>query len=775
MLFQKNIPADGLAGLQQNWKNDLSSGFLVFLIALPLCLGISLASGFPPIAGIFTAIIGGMVVSVFAGSKLTIKGPAAGLIAIAVGAIDTFSKYNTPDDRMMAYKLTLAVIVVASVLQVIFGLVKAGRYGDFFPASVIHGMLAAIGIIIFAKQFPVLMGVKPQSKEPLELLAEIPQMLKEMNPEIFLIGGVSLLILFILPLIKNKLIKMIPAPMLVLVFAVLMGFYFDLLHEHKYMFLGHEYHLGENFLVTLPDNILDGITFPVFTHIFTLDSIQFILMFSLVGSIESLLTVKAIDGLDPYQRKSDMNRDLVAVGAGNILAGLIGGLPMISEVVRSSANVNNGARTRWANFFHGIFLLIFVAFFPGLIHQIPLAALAAMLVYTGYRLASPKEFKNTYQIGAEQLVIFLTTLIITLATDLLLGVFAGIVLKILIHIIGGANPLRIFKAKAELSHKHETYCLNISNYAIFSNFLGYKKYLAQIPAGSHVIINFEQAWYVDHTFMEHIHHFEHDHHLTGGTVELEGLENHKPFSDHPLAARKIRKNAQGKSKEISLNNRQKALQKVADQLGCSKFNPNLAYDSMRMIHFSFFQGKKVKYLENRLIKEIKGATLEFTDLLVTEGARTSETRYKTSVLFVSHLHDHFPDFRIEKEGFWDKFFGGSDINFEQYPVFSKKYLLRGADEQAIKAFFDEELIRFFEKHHDFLVETKGDKILIHRDKGLTPPKLVTEEFKFAEELFSIIHKSCLSQMDYLQSESKKNHPVNSPLANSLDGQSNIEQ
>jgi MFS superfamily sulfate permease-like transporter len=152
MLTQKSIPADGLAGLQQNWKTDLVSGFLVFLIALPLCLGISLASGFPPIAGIFTAIIGGMFVSIFAGSRLTIKGPAAGLIAIAVGAIDTFSKYNTPTDPMLAYKLTLAVIVVASLIQVVFGLLKAGRLGDFFPASVVHGMLAAIGVIIFSKQ-----------------------------------------------------------------------------------------------------------------------------------------------------------------------------------------------------------------------------------------------------------------------------------------------------------------------------------------------------------------------------------------------------------------------------------------------------------------------------------------------------------------------------------------------------------------------------------------------------------------------------------------------
>lgn len=738
----KSIPADGLAGLQENWKTDLVSGFLVFLIALPLCLGISLASGFPPIAGVFTAIVGGLLVSLFAGSRLTIKGPAAGLIAIAVASVETFNQYNTPTDNMMGYKLTLAVIVVAGVIQIAFGLAKLGRFGDFFPASVVHGMLAAIGIIIFSKQVHTLMGVKPTAKEPLELLAEIPKSFAEMNPEIMMIGVVSLLVLFLLPLFKNKYIKMIPAPMLVILIAVGLGFYFDLLHEHKYIFMGHEYKIGENYLVTLPKNMLDGVTFPIFTHLFTLESLQFILMFSLVGSIESLLTVKAIDGLDPYQRKSDMNKDLVAVGIGNTLVGFIGGLPMISEVVRSSANVNNAAKTRWANFFHGVFLLIFVAFFPSIIHQIPLAALAAMLVYTGYRLASPKEFRNTYKIGVEQLAIFMTTLIVTLATDLLIGVFAGIVLKMLIHIFAGAKPSHIFKATAEMTQEGNVVHLKIGNYAIFSNFLGYKKHLANIPPGTNVFINFENAKIVDHTFMEHIHHFEHDHHLTGGTVELEGLEHHKPFSDHPLAARKINKNAKGDTKEIVLNTRQKALVETSNQITGSKFNPTLAYDSMRMINFTFFNGKKVKYLENRISKEITGATLEFTDVLVTEGARMSENKYKTSVLFISHLHDHFPDFRIEREGFFDKYLGGQDINFDGFPIFSKRYLLKGTDEKAIRAFFNGDLIRFFEANTQFLVEAKGDKILIHKDLGLTPPKEVINEFEFAEQLFAIIHQSC---------------------------------
>lgn len=198
--------------------------------------------------------------------------------------------------------------------------------------------------------------------------------------------------------------------MLVILVSIPMGMYFDLEHEHVYLFQSHQYHVGPSFLVTLPDKMLDAITLPNFSQIFSGTSIKYIIMFALVGSLETLISAKAVDMLDPYKRKSNFNRDLIAVGAGNTIAGLIGGLPMISEIVRSSSNINNGAKTSWSNFFHGAFLLIFVAFFPMLIHQIPLAALAAMLVFTGFRLASPREFSKTYKIGAEQLAIFMVTI-----------------------------------------------------------------------------------------------------------------------------------------------------------------------------------------------------------------------------------------------------------------------------------------------------------------------------------------------------------------------------
>lgn len=532
------IPSTGLAGLKENWKADLTSGFLVFLIALPLCLGISMASGFPPVAGIFTAIIGGLLVSFLGGSQLTIKGPAAGLIVIAIGAVTELGQ----GDAMLGYRLTLAVIVIAGIIQIVFGWIKSGVLADFFPSAAVHGMLAAIGIIIIAKQLFTLIGAKATGQETLELLAEIPQAFGEMNPDIAIIGFVSLAVMFLFPLFKNKYLKMLPAPLIVILVAIPLGIYFDLEHEHKYLFLdGHEYTIGPKFLVTLPDNLLSAITFPDFSQILSGTSIKYIIMFALVGSLESLLSTKAIDGLDPYKRKSNMNKDLVGVGIGNTLAGFIGGLPMISEIVRSSANINNGGKTMWSNFFHGLFLLVFVAFFPNLIHQIPLAALAAMLIYTGFRLASPKEFYKTYKIGREQLAIFLVTIIVTLATDLLIGIGVGIATKFILHIANGLPLKYMFKPLFTVQVKDDVYTVDVIHSAVFSNYIKLKKSLDALPRKKTIKIDFTNANLVDHTVMENLHHYQHDYEHEGGKFTLCGLDHLRKSSEHDLASRKLKK------------------------------------------------------------------------------------------------------------------------------------------------------------------------------------------------------------------------------------------
>jgi len=541
-----SLPKAGWAGLKENWRSDLLSGFLVFLIALPLCLGIAMASGFPPSAGIITAIIGGMLVSRINGSFVTINGPAAGLIVVVLGAVQALGA----GDAMAGYRYTLAAIVVASVLQILMGIVKAGRLSVFFPASVVHGMLAAIGIIIMTKQIHVMLGTSPEKDSSLfSTMAQIPESLVNLNPDIAIIGFSGLLILALWSMIKHPLLKMIPAPLIVVLMGIELARYFDLEHEHMYLFLPnahflphHEATVGPKFLVAISENFMSSFYLPDFSRFFTLEFWEAVVSIALVGSLESLLSAMAVDKLDPYKRHSNLDKDLTAVGLGNLIAGLIGGLPMIAEIVRSSANVNNGAKTAWANWFHGVFMLLFVVLFPHLIHSIPLAALAALLVYTGFRLASPKEFAKVMKIGTEQFFMFVVTIIGVLATDLLIGVATGIITKFAIHLLRGVRLNNLFKIHFVLErHDGDTIVLSIVGAAIFSNFMALKNALGTIENGKTIKFQLNNAYLIDHTVMEFFHDFQHNYEEQGGHCVFYGMEFHDAYSNHPLAARKMKR------------------------------------------------------------------------------------------------------------------------------------------------------------------------------------------------------------------------------------------
>ncbi|MEN9648486.1 MAG: hypothetical protein RLZ17_522, partial [Actinomycetota bacterium] len=298
---------------------------------------------------------------------------------------------------------------------------------------------------------------------------------------------------------------------------------------------------GPKFLVAISDNFTSSFYFPDFGKFFTLEFWEAVVAIALVGSLESLLSAMAVDKLDPYKRHSNLNKDLTAVGVGNLIAGSIGGLPMIAEIVRSSANVNNGAKTQWANFFHGSFLLIFVVFFPHLIHSIPLAALASLLVFTGFRLASPREFANVMGIGKEQLFIFIATIISVIATDLLIGVAIGILVKLAIHLMHGAKLNNLFKIHLTQNVQADgSIVIHIQGAAVFSNFMALKEVLSQIEHGKTLIFDKSAVTLIDHTVMEFFHGFQHDYESQGGHCEFQGLDAHEAFSAHPLAARRIK-------------------------------------------------------------------------------------------------------------------------------------------------------------------------------------------------------------------------------------------
>ncbi len=544
-----SVPRGNFAGFFKHLGKDVLAGFLVFLIALPLCLAISIASGVPPIAGVFTAVIGAVVTTLLSNSELTIKGPAAGLIVIVMGCVSEFGEI-TGDSSIggPAYRMMLAVGITAGIIQIGFGLFRLGILGEFFPSSVVHGMLAAIGIIIISKQVHTALGVMQVTNaeghkitEPLELIARIPHSLAEMNPEIAVIGLISLVILFGLPMIRNKYVKRIPGQLIVVLLAIPMGIFFDLSHEHTYSMMGTEYSLGEKFLVSVPSSLVKAITFPDFSALQYPAAWKWVVMFALIGTLESLLSAKAIDLLDPWKRKTNLNRDMFAVGVANTIAAGIGGIPMISEIVRSKANIDNGARTRFADLWHGLFMVTFVAMLPGLIHRIPLAALAAMLVYTGFRLASPREFVHVYHIGREQFIIFVATVFGVLATDLLVGVFIGVGVKFVIHFINGVPMKSFFKPFLEVEEQGENTCIiRASESAVFSNWIPFKRQIEDVGLTHrrNIIVDLSGTTLVDHSVMEKLHEMQKDFVQEGLTLEITGLESHQQLSHHEYSSRR---------------------------------------------------------------------------------------------------------------------------------------------------------------------------------------------------------------------------------------------
>ncbi len=719
------IPKDGLEGLKENWKFDALSGFMVFLLALPLSLGIAKASEFPPAMGVLTAMIGGMVVSIFAGSRLTIKGPAAGLITICAGAVTEMG------GGAQGWHLALGAIVIAALIQIVFGFLKFGSLSDFFPHSAVHGMLAAIGLIIFSKQFHILLGIDPallKGKEPLELFQMIPDSIIHEDNRVTFLGLLSLAIIFGLPLLKGKFIKRIPAPMIVLLTTIPLAWIMDFKHTEP------------AFDMVSIGNFWGMVNYNAdFSAIGSMVFWKYVLMFLFINSLESLLTVKAIDGLDPWKRTSNPNKDLVAVGAGNAVSALLGGLPMISEVARSSANVNFGGRTRWSNFFHGFFLFVAMLLFIPVIEMIPNTALAALLIAVAYRLASPNEFFKTYKIGSEQLVIFVITIIVTVSTDLLIGVGAGILCKLFFHILNGVPLSNLFKAKYEAAQRGDDFLVKIKGSALFSNLLGFKAVLKQAKPGSKITLDLTEAHLLDHSFMEFIHHIEDEQVHAGGSVSAIGFDRFKPFSNHPMAARKFSPENLSKM-EFKLSPRQLELRDFAERDEYA-FYPQRVKNAVKYKGFPIQIGNKILFEENVLTKYTDQARIDVSDITLTEGAMQDREDTHITILHVSETDKLIPDFALEPEGLWSKLFegvGGKDIDFAAYPNFSQKYYLRSENEAAITAFFSEPIIRFLENREEMHIECHRNRLIFYKKRDVLSSAEIQYVAKFAEEFVELI-------------------------------------
>lgn len=484
------------------FKADMLSGMVVFLVALPLCLGIAVASGAPPFAGIITGIIGGIVVGYLSNSNVSVSGPAAGLIAIVLAAITD-----------LGYEPFLAAVVIAGIMQLTLGLIKAGGISSYFPTSVIEGMLAAIGIIIIKKEIPHAIGYDKAHegdffsyellKEDKGFFTELIHSFNYAHAGAIIITVVSLAILIAfnkVPALKK--IKALPGALVVVVAGIIIN--------ELFKSTGSALAVSQDHLVTLPT----ASSFKEFVGQFhTPDFSGFVnpkvwvvgATIAIVASIETLLCLEAGDKMDPQKRFSSANTELRAQGIGNILTGMLGGLPMTSVIVRTTANINSGAKTKLSAIAHGVFLLIAVVSVPGLLNKIPMASLAAILIMIGFKLASPKVFTHMWHTGKHQFIPFIITVVAVVFTDLLKGVGIGLAVSA-IFILRGNMKLAYF-FKKEKHHEGETVHMDLAQEVSFLNKAAIKQTLAHLPKNSKLVIDAANTVYIDHDVLELIRDF----------------------------------------------------------------------------------------------------------------------------------------------------------------------------------------------------------------------------------------------------------------------------
>ncbi|WP_310397697.1 SulP family inorganic anion transporter [Hymenobacter sp.] len=501
---------------------DAPAGLVVFLVALPLCLGISLASGAPLLAGVVAGIVGGVLVSWLSGSAVSVSGPAAGLTTIVLAAIATLGSFQA----------VLAATVVAGVMQIIMGVARAGIIALYFPAAVIRGMLAAIGIILILKQLPHFLGADSDYFEDmnfsqfdgLNTFSAIGSAVRGLSPGSVLVGAVALglMLLWDTPALRQRAwVRLVPGALVAVISAVSLN---QLLHV-----VAPGLQVRPEHLVTLPvvsslQQLVGEMTFPDFSALRRPATYGVALTIAIVASLETLLSVEAVDNLDPQKRHTPTNRELMAQGAGNLVSGLLGGLPITAVIVRSSANISAGGQTRLAAFIHGLLLLVSLLFLGSVLNLIPLSALAAVLLMVGYKLTKPALYRKQWQLGREQFVPFIITIAAVLFTDLLKGVSIGLVLGFFFILRDNSKAGSYLwrdtaDDKADPEHMH----LRLPEHVSFLNKASIVTTLEQLPAGSRVILDGTNSHVIDHDVLEALEAFRRAAPARGIELEMRGI------------------------------------------------------------------------------------------------------------------------------------------------------------------------------------------------------------------------------------------------------------
>jgi MFS superfamily sulfate permease-like transporter len=510
MTLKENLEGDHL-------RADLAAGLVVFLVALPLCLGIALASGAPLVAGLVSGIVGGIVVGILSGSEVSVSGPAAGLTVIVATAIGS-----------LGYEAFLAAVIISGAMQLLFGLLRLGAVADYVPTSVIKGMLAAIGIVIFLKQVPHALGrdldfesdmsfIEPDGKE--NTLSAIVKAMLSASGAAVIVAGASLAILLTWDKYvakRIKVLKFIPAPLMVVVVGTLINELLRVTTGSMYL-KATDGHLVSLPILSTPGEVFNQLVRPSFEAFKNNHVYVTAVTLAVVASLESLLSLEASLKLDPYKRIASPNRELIAQGIGNITSGLLGGLPVTSVVVRTSANVYAGGKTRWSAIIHAVLLIIAVLFLGRFLNHVPLAALAAILLQIGVKLAPVSLFKKMWSEGYESFVPFILTVLAIVFTDLLKGVLIGLAIGIFFVIRANTHSAMTVVSQDNF------HLLRFNKDITFVHKAELKEKLSRVPSGSTLIVDATRAFYVDRDTFDVLDDFQETAKFKHITIELKNL------------------------------------------------------------------------------------------------------------------------------------------------------------------------------------------------------------------------------------------------------------
>ncbi|WP_412987402.1 SulP family inorganic anion transporter [Pontimicrobium sp. IMCC45349] len=753
---KKNSLKDFLKTLPKN----IFSGFVVSLIALPLGLGLAMASEAPPIAGIITAVIGGLTVSILGGSNVTITGPGNSLVGVVAGAVLFYATQSGLDGEaasQQGYFVVLAAIVCSGMLLAILGFLRLGKLADFFPSSAIQGMLAAIGLIILAKSTHTMLAnqgtkgvslsigdfVIVEEGSVLGLLFGIPKTIigafsyDNSGLTYAAIAGVlGLAIMVFYPKIRNKYLQLIPAPMWIVIFPIIFSYYYELVLQKPNP-------IDSGYMISnIPDfnSIVTNLPTVDFSHIASPAFWSIVITLTLIASIESLLSIKAVDKLDPEKRRSNVNRDLKALGLATIGSGFLGGLNVVTVIARSSVNVNNGGNNRSANFFHAFFLVLFIALFSTQLTRIPLPALMAILVFTGYKLASPNVVKKIFSIGKEQLIIFFVTLLATLKIGLIEGILLGVITTFIIHIIINKSFSLFFRNWLKpnvLMFKEDdgNYFVSVKHFCSFINFYKLKNKLDAIPENQEVIVDFSMCDFVDHTVMENLNNYQELFTKRGGHFEVIGLDMHGTDSEHPFALRRLIPFSN--ILPNNLTKRQTQIEEIAQDFELN-YNTSKNKEAYFLDNFLFFKTRQIDHTFNQMSNG--KSHFKLFDITFSEGEFIAKEVVRTTMAYIE-LDKELPTFTLDKEGFLEKMYalaGFKDIPFDNHPDFSNRFYLLGEDEGAIKTTFTTDVIRFFESNPYYHIESNGRGLLIFEKERLASIKEIKALLDFSKRLEVVI-------------------------------------